>query len=243
MPREQRFSRLSRAPARQLSERDHAARRALMIEELRVRGVHDERVLSAMSVLPRHHFLPPALRHAAYVLGAAGPAEELCLDPLLMAVTAQALALEGSERVLEIGTGASYPAALLGKLAHRVYSVNTSPERADEARALLRKLGILNVEVVDSDGSSGWPEAAPYDGIAVHAFTTHVPLSLLNQLASGGGRLVIALGDAAQQLLTLLEKYDCSIHTETLTSCALPALDRGPSERPSFPWVDAPGKA
>lgn len=241
MSRTQYTSRVSRTPGRQLSERDHAARRALMIEELRSRGVHDERVLSAMSTLPRHHFLPPPLRHGAYALGSSAHRGELRLDPLVVAVAAQALEFDGSQSALEISTGATYPAAVLGKLARHVYSVHPSREHARAARALLEELGISNVEVIESEGIQGWPSAAPYAAIAVHAFSSHVPLSLLNQLVDQGGRLVIALGDAKQQLLTLLEKYDCSIHVQTLTSCALPALVKTDSERPSFPWVDAPG--
>lgn len=171
--------------------------RARLLERLREQGIQDLAVLRAFGETPRHLFVPEALRHRAYQDSALpiGHGQTIS-QPTTQARYLEALGLGGTERVLEIGTGSGYQAALLSYLTEMVVSVERVPELAEAARAALDRSGITGVMVVVGDGSLGWRPEAPYDAILVAAASPSVPLPLLEQLAEGG-RLVLPL-DAAQ---------------------------------------------
>jgi protein-L-isoaspartate(D-aspartate) O-methyltransferase len=176
--------------------------------QLRARGVSDERVLTAMSTLPRHLFVPVPVRDQAYEDHAVSIGFDVTISqPFVVGWMTEALALDGGERVLEIGTGSGYQAGLLGLLAREVYTIERLPVLARRARWTLRALGIDNVHVFVGDGSVGLARHAPYDAILVTAAAPEVPPELLEQLAPGG-RLVIPVGRGAIQSLRLIHKHD-----------------------------------
>jgi protein-L-isoaspartate(D-aspartate) O-methyltransferase len=190
-----------------ISHSGHTRARAAMVHfQLEVRGVRDERVLAAMAEIPRHLFVPDALRDLAY---AERPLPigygQTISQPLMVATLLQALELDGSERVLDVGTGCGYQAALLARLAKEVYSIEIVEALADGARLTLDGLDIQNATVIVGDGGHGFAEAAPYDAIVVAAGCHTVPKALLEQLAVGG-RLVIPVGRSGAQKLLQIEK-------------------------------------
>jgi protein-L-isoaspartate(D-aspartate) O-methyltransferase len=180
-----------------------------MVEwQLRRRGIRDERVLEAMTAIPRELFVPERYRRRAYADSALPiGSEQTISQPWIVAAICEALALTGSERVLEIGTGSGYSAAVLAKLAADVITVERVDELAMAARGLLAQLGIGNVEVVVGDGSAGLPDHAPYEAIAVHATAPSPPPPLVTQLASGG-RLVIPIATDGADMLTVLARVE-----------------------------------
>jgi protein-L-isoaspartate(D-aspartate) O-methyltransferase len=174
--------------------------------QLRRRGISDERVLAAMRRVPRERFVPPAQRahahdDAALPLGHG----QTISQPYVVALTCQLLALDGSERVLDVGTGSGYAAAVLAELAASVVTIERIPELAEGATEALRDVGRPEVEVVVGDGSLGVPARAPFGGIAVAAAAPELPPALWEQLATGG-RIVLPLGDRAEQHLVALER-------------------------------------
>jgi protein-L-isoaspartate(D-aspartate) O-methyltransferase len=180
--------------------------RDLLLAELR-QEVKDERVLWAISQVPRERFVPPELASHAYENRPLpiGHGQTIS-QPLIVAIMTSALALRGQERVLEVGTGSGYQAALLSLLAREVVSVERVPELAHKAAQRLRELGYHNVRVyVARPDVLGWPDEAPYDAIIVTAAAPRVPQSLLDQLAPGG-RMVIPVGGRDLQELVLVEK-------------------------------------
>ncbi len=173
--------------------------------DLRGRGIKDERVLEAMLRLPRHEFVPEAYRTQAYEdhpLPIGGG--QTISQPYIVAIMLEALALQPTDTVLEVGTGSGYATALLAELAARVVSVERSPTLAEGAMQTLSRLGYNNVNVVVGDGSHGFTEDAPYDAILVSAATHAVPQALLSQLREDGGRLMIPVGPAESQQLQLI---------------------------------------
>ncbi len=186
---------------------EHLSERKRMVaEQLAARGIHDLRVLMAMETIPRHCFLPPEEQTWAYSDGPLpiGHGQTIS-QPYIVALMTELLALRGRERVLEVGTGSGYQAAILAKLAAEVHTVEIIPELAREARRILKRLHLTNVHVHIGDGSLGWPPAAPYDGILVAAAAPDVPQPLLDQLADGG-RLVIPVGGRGFQELQLWKR-------------------------------------
>ncbi|HEY1014274.1 MAG TPA: protein-L-isoaspartate(D-aspartate) O-methyltransferase [Herpetosiphonaceae bacterium] len=177
------------------------ARQRMVRDQLAKRGVSDPRVLAALGQVPRHLFVPEQQRHQAYA-DCALPidADQTISQPFIVARMAEALALTGGERVLEIGTGSGYAAAVLAELAGSVVTVERHAELAEAARERLAGLGYESVAVVAGDGTLGWPSAAPYDAISVPAGAPEVPPALLQQLAEGG-RLIIPVGSAQDQRL------------------------------------------
>jgi protein-L-isoaspartate(D-aspartate) O-methyltransferase len=199
---------------------DFAALRASMVEhQLRRRGIGDERVLRAMGEVPREEFVPRRSRSLAYSDSALPIGEEQTISqPWIVAAIAQALELGGGERLLEVGTGSGYSAAVLATLGARVVSVERRPALAEEARRALRRLGFASVEVVVGDGSLGLPERAPFDAVAVHAVAPAPPRSLLAQLADGG-RLVVPVAASGADLLTLFRRRGEELRAEEIGPC------------------------
>jgi protein-L-isoaspartate(D-aspartate) O-methyltransferase len=180
-----------------------------MVErQLRRRAITDRRVLEAMGRVPRHLFVPESLRHLAYEDGALPIGEAQTISqPFIVATICQLLALEGDERVLDVGTGSGYQAAVLAELAREVVTIERVPALAQRARETLLRAGYGAVEVRLGDGSVGVPERAPFDGIAVAAAAPAVPQALYDQLAPGG-RLVLPRGGRRGQELVLVERTD-----------------------------------
>ena len=176
-------------------KRDFAQLRSEMVETaISSRGVRSEMVLNAMRKVPRESFLPQELREFAYE-DAPLPIEEgqTISQPYIVAFMTEALVLQGGERVLEIGAGSGYAAAILSEIAGEVYTVEQIGQLAEKAASTLADLGYHNVHVLHGDGTKGWPEHAPYDGIIVAAGGPTIPESLKEQLRIGG-RLVIPVG-------------------------------------------------
>lgn len=184
---------------------DAADSRARMVDrQLRRRGITDERVLAAMGRVPRELFVPQRARASAYLDGplSIGHGQTIS-QPFMVAAICSLLALEGTERVLDVGTGSGYQAAVLAELAAEVVTIERMPALAATARAALDEAGYGNVEVRVGDGSLGVPDRAPFDAIAVAAAAPSVPEPLLEQLAQGG-RLVVPRGSRSGQVLVLV---------------------------------------
>jgi protein-L-isoaspartate(D-aspartate) O-methyltransferase len=179
------------------------ARERMVREQIEARGISDPRVLAAFRKVPRHELVPPAERASAYQdrplpIGHG----QTISQPYVVAVMTAVLDLEGGERVLEVGTGSGYQAAVLAELASEVYTIEIVEPLAERARRDLERLGYRNVHVRHGDGYRGWPEHAPFDAIVVTAAPDHVPPPLIEQLAEGG-RMVIPVGHGAQDLLRI----------------------------------------
>jgi protein-L-isoaspartate(D-aspartate) O-methyltransferase len=202
-------------------ESDQFAReRAEMVQlQFRDRGIHDERVLDAMLRIPRHEFVLPEYRSQAYEDHPLPIGEgQTISQPFIIAVSLQALQLQGTESVLEVGTGSGYQTALLGMLARNVYSIERHASLAQNAEAVLARLGSNTVKIVVGDGSYGLPDHAPFDAIVVAAAAPTVPKSLLDQL-SENGRMVIPVGPPQAQQLQLVRKQGGKPTTEVLEGC------------------------
>jgi protein-L-isoaspartate(D-aspartate) O-methyltransferase len=195
------------------------AREQMVARHLRLRGITDPLVLEAFRTVPREAFLPPELAEFAYE-DSALPIEEgqTISQPYIVAVTVQALGLTGGERVLEIGAGSGYAAAVLGQVAGQVYTVERIQSLAERAAENLQRAGCHNVHVACHDGTLGWPEHAPYDAIAVAAGGPEVPRALLSQLTIGG-RLVIPVGSntSSQVLIRVVREGEDDYREEPLT--------------------------
>lgn len=183
------------------------AERLRMVEsQLRNRGIHDERVLDAMLRIPRHEFVSGEYKAQAYADHPIPIAENQTISqPFIVAVSLQALNLQGGESVLEVGTGSGYQTALLAALARAVYSVERHAALAQTAATTLERFGLSNVKLVVGDGSNGLREFAPYDAILVSAAAPTIPRSLFDQLADEG-RMVIPVGPQHSQELQLVRK-------------------------------------
>lgn len=186
------------------------ARRDMVTTQLARRGISDSRVLRVMGEIPRHLFVPEKQQTSAYKdkplpIGY----RQTISQPYIVAYMTQALALpeDGSGMVLEIGTGSGYQAAVLSRLAARVYSVERVASLAEQAGKVLRQLGITNVEIKVGDGGYGWPEHAPFDGIIVTAAAPQLPAPLTAQLKNGA-KLLAPVGSKLQQELLCLQRQD-----------------------------------
>jgi len=185
-------------------DQDFPAGRKLMVaRQLRGYGISDRRILEAFESIPRHLFVPAEYRSSAYAdhplpIGF----EQTISQPYIVAYMTQLLDLTGSERVLEVGTGSGYQAAILSALAPEVHTIELIPALAERAAKTLADIGITNVMVHVGDGSLGWSESAPYDAIMVSAAAPRVPKSLLDQLANHG-RMVLPVGVSGFQELEL----------------------------------------
>lgn len=192
------------------AEDPFAAKRAAMVkEQVAARGVRDPAVLHALRTVPRHLFIPPELRGEAYGDFPLPIGEgQTISQPYVVAVMTESVALGKRDKVLEVGTGSGYQAAVLSLLAASVYSIEINESLARRAADTLKSLGYANVQVRSGDGFFGWPEQAPFDAIIVTCAVDRVPPRLLEQLAEDG-RLVVPLGDSrSYQTLTLITKKD-----------------------------------
>ncbi|MEH6358923.1 MAG: protein-L-isoaspartate(D-aspartate) O-methyltransferase [Pseudomonadales bacterium] len=192
-------------------------RKNMLKHQINDRGVRCKRTLSAMQKVPREQFLPKKLRAFSYHDGPLPiDAEQTISQPYIVALMTEALALEGGERVLEIGTGSGY-AAVLAEIASQVYTAERSEMLAQKSSALLASLGYTNVEVLHADGTQGWPEHAPYDEIVVTAGGPEVPELLKSQLKIGG-RLVIPVGkdERFQKLIRVIRLSETEFITDDL---------------------------
>ncbi len=201
--------------AEQISaEKTFQRRREIMVrDQIRARGVHDEKVLRVMREVPRHLFVPPHLRAAAYQdkplpIGNG----QTISQPYIVALMTELLQPQPEDVILEIGTGSGYQAAVVSRLARQVYSIEIVPRLGLAAERLLERLGFANVRVRIGDGYLGWPEHAPFDGILVTAAPPEIPPALRAQLKRGG-RMVVPVGKAGKtQKLMVLEKSETSDH-------------------------------
>jgi len=204
---------------------DYRILREQMVKtQLIPRGISDMRVIAAMEKVPRHLFVPKAIQHMAYEDMALSIGEgQTISQPYMVAVMTELLSLQGQEKVLEIGTGSGYQAAILAELAQEVYTVERIPELAETAMGRFRSLGYEGIRIKVSDGTLGWPEKAPFDRILVTAGTPHIPEPFSEQLADGG--IILApVGDRFSQQLLKVRKSKGVLKEEFHTPCVFVPL-------------------
>lgn len=196
------------------------ARRRMVEEQLITHGIQDKRVIDAMLKVPRHKFVEEALESKAYQDAPLPIGEKQTISqPYMVAVMSEALALDGSEKVLEVGTGSGYQAAVLALLADRVFSLERIPSLARRARKVLDSCGFGKVNIKVADGTDGWQDMAPFDAIIVTAGAPNIPQQYLDQLAPGG-RIIIPVGDRDSQVLTRVTRIgDQEYQEEQILGC------------------------
>jgi len=194
-------------------------RKRMLQTQIKTRGIKDERLLRAMLKVQRHKFVPFIFRQFSYedrpLLIGEG---QTISQPYIVALMTEVLELSGDEKVLEIGTGSGYQAAILAELTKEVYTIEIIKELSDRADSLLRELGYKNIKVKWADGYLGWPEFAPFDAIIITCAVSPIPQPLIEQLADGG-RLVVPLGEGGYQELTLIKKKGESLEESFVTGC------------------------
>jgi len=189
------------------SREDFKAMRERMVEtQIKARGIKDTRVLSAMLKVERHLFVPKEYQNSAYSDQPLPIGEgQTISQPYIVALMTELLELKGGEKVLEVGTGSGYQAAILAELAEEVYTIEIIENLASSAKALLLDLTYQNITVKAGDGYLGWPEAAPFDAIIITCAPDHIPNPLLEQLKEGG-RMVLPVGTYSQELQKLIKR-------------------------------------
>jgi len=189
-------------------------REAMLSGQIKARGIHDPRVLAAMQKVERHLFVPFAFRQRSYQDSPLPIGESQTISqPFIVALMTELLELKGREKVLEIGTGSGYQAAILGELAREVYSLEVLKPLAESAEQLLVGLGYHNIHVKCADGYDGWHEQGPFDGIIATCAPADIPISLVGQLAEGG-RMVIPIGTVDQELVLVRKEQGKIIRTK-----------------------------
>jgi len=191
-------------------------RAGMVASQIRARGIHDERLLNALQTVPRHLFVPREEWHLAYgdfplPIGC----DQTISQPYIVAYMTDMLALQPQDRVLEIGTGSGYQAAVLAQMAREVYTIEIVQPLCEQAGRRLQSLGCTNVRVRCGDGYAGWPEAAPFDAIMITAAPETIPPLLIDQLAAGG-RLILPFGREYQELILLKKDHQGGISRKTL---------------------------
>jgi protein-L-isoaspartate(D-aspartate) O-methyltransferase len=192
------------------------AREAMVAAQIEARGVRDGKTLAAMRAVPRHEFVPKAAANEAYddhplPIGHG----QTISQPYIVGFMTEALSLRGGERVLEVGTGSGYQAAVLSRIAAQVYSIEIVAPLAAESAERLSRLGHANVHVRAGDGYLGWPEEAPFDAIIVTAAAPYVPEPLKRQLRDGG-RLILPLGEETQELVVVTRRGESFVERRVL---------------------------
>lgn len=213
-------------------EDQETARNRMVAVQIEGQGVKDAKVLAAMRKVPRHEFVPKTLTDKAYddrplPIGHG----QTISQPFIVALMTQALDLKPSDRVLEIGTGSGYQAAILSKLVQEVYTIEIVAPLGEQARNVLKRLGYTNIKVRIGDGYRGWPEAAPFDGIIVTCAPDAIPKPLTDQLAEGG-RMVIPVGPErhTQQLIVLRKQNGALLQQKILPVIFVPMTGEAQSE-------------
>ena len=207
-----------------------ADRKHMVDTQLRARGLRDETVLSAMTRVPRHRFVPAPytdMAHADHPLPIGF--QQTISQPYIVGYMTEAAQISSDDKVLEIGTGSGYQAAILAELAREVYTVEIIPELAERARLLLDTLGYRNVHVRTGDGYAGWKEHAPYDAIVVTAAPPQVPQALIDQLAVGG-RMIIPVGSGEQEM-RVITKTPTGVTQQTTMQVRFVPLVRPDTQR------------
>lgn len=202
-------------------------RRQMVERQLRARDITSPAVLRAFQTVPRHKFVPPEYVRQAYEDHPIPIGEDQTISqPYIVALMVSQAQLQGHERVLEVGTGSGYQAAILAQLALEVYSIERLPGLLRQAADRLAALGYTNVHLSAGNGTLGWPEHAPYDAILVAAGTPEVPQPLLEQLAEGG-RLIIPVGAADAQMLVKIERHQDEFRQTQVAGCVFVPLVSG----------------
>lgn len=199
-------------------------RRRMVEEQLIPRGINNKRVLDAFYKVPRHRFVPEELRGSAYSdypipIGKG----QTISQPYIVALMTECLDLSDEQKLLEIGTGSGYQAAILAELVSTVYSVERFESLANAAEALFNELGYKNIRVKIGDGTLGWPEEAPFDRIIITAACPHIPLPLTEQL-SENGKIISPLGESFSQVLTVAEKKNNRLQSSAICGCVFVPL-------------------
>jgi len=199
-------------------------REKMVREQLIPRNINNEKVIAAFYKVPRHRFVPQELIKNSYEdyplpIGC----NQTISQPYMVALMTQLLELNGHERVLEVGTGSGYQSAILAEICKEVYSVERFEKLANKAIALLKQLGYDNIKVKVEDGTEGWEDFSPFDGIIVTAAAPDIPKNLIAQL-NNGGKMVVPIGGHFSQMLTLIEKFESKITTTDICGCVFVPL-------------------
>lgn len=204
---------------------DYALLRKRMVEEQLIpRGIKDQRVLDAFRKVERHKFIPEELRQSAYADFPVPIGESQTISqPYIVALMTECLGLKGEERVLEIGTGSGYQAAILAELAKEVYTVERFADLNAKAQTALKEMGYNNINFKVDDGTLGWPEFGPYERIIVTAASPKIPLPLTEQLKEGGS-LILPLGESYSQVLTIVKKSKGQLESTQVCGCVFVPL-------------------
>ncbi len=214
-------------------EQWRSSAKAMVRRQLRARGLSDSRVLKVMENTPRHLFVPSELVAGAYLDGplSIGHGQTIS-QPYIVGLMTELLALSGTEKVLEIGTGSGYQAAVLAQLITQVFSIEIVPYLADSARVRLARLGYDNVIVRQGDGYRGWPDEAPFDRIIVTAAPPEVPPDLVEQLRPGG-RMVIPVGEYFQELLVITKDATGRVRKQSIIPVRFVPMVHPAGEQPA----------
>jgi len=193
-------------------------------QQLIPRGIKDPRVIDAFLKVERHRFIPESLRSSSYADYPLPIGEKQTISqPYIVALMTECLGLSGNERILEIGTGSGYQAAILAELSSQVYSIERFPALAKRAESVLAELGYSTIRIRLGDGTQGWPEEAPFSRIIVTAAAPEIPSPLTEQL-SDNGIMVLPLGETHSQVLTILKKQKNQLKTESICGCVFVPL-------------------
>lgn len=205
-----------RTAVEQEAGQNYAAQRRQLVDQLKAQGINSREVLEAMLKVPRHEFVPASQQHRAYQNRPLPIAHDQTISqPFIVGYMTEAASIARGEKVLEIGTGSGYQAAVLAELAKEVYTIEIIPELAEGARGVLGKLGYKNVQVRTGNGYEGWPEHAPFDAIVVTAAPDKVPQALVDQLAVNG-KMVIPVGTTFQEMVIITRDTSGVVEQRTI---------------------------
>lgn len=205
---------------------DFAQQRRKLIDQLRSQGIHSKAVLDAMLKVPRHKFVPSSQRHLSYENRPLSIGHDQTISqPFIVGYMTEAASIAPGEKVLEIGTGSGYQAAVLAELAKEVYTIEIIPELAEGARTVLRELGYKNVQVKTGNGYEGWTEHAPFDAIVVTAAPDQVPKALVDQLAVRG-TMVVPVGTTFQEMVIITKNDTGVIERRTIPVRFVPMVGK-----------------
>ena len=214
-----------------VSDEEYAKQRRQLIEQLRSEGIRSQGVLDALLKVPRHRFVPPSYRHLAYQNRPLPIGQDQTISqPFIVGYMTEAAEIASGERVLEIGTGSGYQAAVLAELAKEVYTIEIIPELAESARTVLREMGYKNLQVKTGNGYEGWAEHAPFDAIVVTAAPDEVPKALVEQLAVRG-KMVIPVGKNFQQMVIITKTDSGVVERRTIPVAFVPMTGK-PKPKP-----------